>query len=199
MHKFMNKDFLLTTKTARRLYHEVASRQPIFDYHCHLNPREIAENRRFSNLAEIWLGGDHYKWRVMRANGISEDLITGSAEPYQKFLAWSKTIPYTVGNPLYHWTHLELQRYFNIYEPLNEKTAPSIWEKANQQLANDPDLSVYGIFAKFNVFAVGTTDDPADDLEWHKKIAKRGNTATKELRSFRTDKALNIQFPGFVE
>lgn len=195
----MDKDFLLTTKTARWLYHEVAAQEPIFDYHCHLNPKEIAENRRFSNLTEIWLGGDHYKWRAMRSNGIDERFITGDAPPYEKFLAWAKTIPETLGNPLYHWTHLELQRYFGIYEPLNERTAPAIWEKANGALASDPDLSVYGIFKKFRVYAVGTTDDPADDLAWHDEIRRSGKTSTRVLPSFRPDKALNIHLPGFAD
>lgn len=199
MKRFMDKDFLLTTKTARWLYHEVAAQEPIFDYHCHLNPKEIAENRRFSNLTEIWLGGDHYKWRAMRSNGIDERFITGDAPPYEKFLAWAKTIPETLGNPLYHWTHLELQRYFGIYEPLNERTAPAIWEKANGALASDPDLSVYGIFKKFRVYAVGTTDDPADDLAWHDEIRRSGKTSTRVLPSFRPDKALNIHLPGFAD
>ncbi|MEJ5187938.1 MAG: glucuronate isomerase [Breznakiellaceae bacterium] len=198
MKRFMDKDFLLTTKTARWLYHEVAVHEPIFDYHCHLNPKEIAENRRFSNLTEIWLGGDHYKWRAMRSNGIDERFITGDASPYEKFLAWARTIPETLGNPLYHWTHLELQRYFGIYEPLNERTAPAIWEKANGALASDPELSVYGIFKKFQVYAVGTTDDPADDLAWHDEIRRSGKTMTKVLPSFRPDKALNIHLPGFA-
>ncbi|MCX7949824.1 MAG: glucuronate isomerase, partial [Treponemataceae bacterium] len=199
MKRFMDKDFLLTTKTARWLYHEVAAQEPIFDYHCHLNPKEIAENRRFSNLTEIWLGGDHYKWRAMRSNGIDERFITGDAPPYEKFLAWAKTIPETLGNPLYHWTHLELQRYFGIYEPLNERTAPAIWEKANGALASDPDLSVYGIFKKFRVYAVGTTDDPADDLAWHDEIRRSGKTSTRVLPSFRPDRALNIHLPGFAD
>ncbi|MCX7656322.1 MAG: glucuronate isomerase [Treponemataceae bacterium] len=199
MKRFMNKDFLLTTKTARWLYHEVAAQEPIFDYHCHLNPKEIAENRRFSNLTEVWLGGDHYKWRAMRSNGIDERFITGDAAPYDKFLAWARTIPQSIGNPLYHWTHLELQRYFGIYEPLNEATAPAIWEKANGALASDPHLSVYGIFKKFRVYAVGTTDDPADDLAWHDEIRRAGKTTTKVLPSFRPDKALNIHLPGFAE
>lgn len=199
MKRFMDKDFLLTTRTGRWLYHEVAAQEPIFDYHCHLNPKEIAENRRFSNLTEVWLGGDHYKWRAMRSNGIDERFITGDASPYEKFLAWARTIPETLGNPLYHWTHLELQRYFGIYEPLNERTAPAIWEKANGALASDPELSVYGIFKKFQVYAVGTTDDPADDLAWHDEIRRSGKTMTKVLPSFRPDKALNIHLPGFAD
>nr|AGS51723.1 uronate isomerase [uncultured bacterium contig00037] len=206
MQTFLNKDFLLTNKTAQKLYHEAAAGEPVFDYHCHLRPKEIAENRRFTDLAQVWLGekngaayGDHYKWRVMRANGVDEALITGSADPYEKFLAWADTVPALVGNPLYHWTHLELQRYFGIYEPLNGDSAPAIWKAANEKIKNDPGFSVYGIFKKFNVYAVGTTDDPADNLEWHEKIAASNGTATKVLPSFRPDKALNIDKEGFAE
>ncbi|MDR3318685.1 MAG: glucuronate isomerase, partial [Clostridiales bacterium] len=202
MKQFMNKDFLLSNRTARRLFHEAAAGEPIFDYHCHLPPKEIADNRRFDNLAQVWLGegnyGDHYKWRVLRANGVDESLITGTgADPYDRFLAWADTMPRLLGNPLYHWTHLELQRYFDIHEPLNKESAPAIWKAANDTLKNDPDFSVYGIFKKFKVHAVGTTDDPADSLEWHKKAA--GGTETRVLPSFRPDKALNIDKEGFAD
>jgi len=197
MKEFLNKDFLLTTDAAQRLYHEAAAKEPLFDYHCHLDPEEIARDRRFSNLAEIWLGGDHYKWRTMRALGVDEERITGKAEPWDKFLAWAKTAPYLIGNPLYHWTHLELQRYFDIHEPLSPASAPAIWKAANERLKNDPAFSVFGIFKKFNVYAVGTTDDPADSLEHHKAVA--GKTPTKVLPSFRPDKAINIDKDGFVE
>src|SRR5512143_2771750 len=129
--KFIHEDFLLTTRTARRLYHQYAEPEAIFDFHCHLSPRDIAENRRFNNLFEIWLEGDHYKWRAMRANGIAERYCTGDAAPYDKFLAWARTVPYTLRNPLYHWTHLELRRYFGITNLLDENSAPSIWERAN--------------------------------------------------------------------
>ncbi|HCM28171.1 MAG: glucuronate isomerase [Treponema sp. GWB1_62_6] len=196
MKGFMDKDFLLTTDTARRLYHEVAAQQPIFDYHCHLSPREIAENKRFSDLAEVWLGGDHYKWRAMRSNGVDERLVTGDGKPYDKFFAWATTIPNAIGNPLYHWTHLELQRYFGISEPLDERSAPAIWEKANAKLPTD-ELSVYGIFKNFRVHAVGTTDDPADSLEWHARIKAEGRTTTKVLPSFRPDKAVHLDRDGF--
>ncbi len=199
MNAFMDQDFLLTTRTARRLYHEVAADQPIFDYHCHLPPRDIAENRRFADLAEVWLGGDHYKWRALRSNGVDERLITGDAAPYDKFLAWAATLPYAVGNPLYHWTHLELQRYFGIADALDEESAPAVWEKANAALAADPELSVFGIFKKFRVYAVGTTDDPADSLEWHRALRESGATATKVLPSFRPDKAINIDKDGFAD
>lgn len=197
MAKFMDKDFLLDTPTARRLYHEVAADQPIFDYHCHLQPREIAENKRFSTLAEVWLGGDHYKWRQMRSNGVEERLITGDGAAYDKFLAWAGTVPYLLGNPLYHWTHLELQRYFGIDEPLDLQSAPRIWEAANAALARE-DLSVCGIFRNFKVHAVGTTDDPADSLEWHRRIASEGRTETKVLPSFRPDKAIHLEREGFA-
>jgi len=204
MQNFMDKDFLLTNKTAQKLYHEAAAGEPIFDYHCHLVPKEIAENRRFADLSQVWLGegnyGDHYKWRMLRANGVDESLITGrGADPYERFLAWADTVPRLLGNPLYHWTHLELQRYFDIHEPLNRESAPAIWKAANEKLKSDPDFSVYGIFKKFKVFAVGTTDDPADDLEWHGKIAASKATETRVLPSFRPDKAVNIDKEGFVE
>jgi glucuronate isomerase len=198
MKKFMDDNFLLSTAAAQKLYHEAAAGEPVFDYHCHLIPQEIAENRRFPDLASMWLGGDHYKWRAMRANGASERLITGNAEPYDKFLAWADTVPRLIGNPLYHWTHLELQRYFDINEPLNPQSAPAIWKAANKRLAHDPALSVFGIFKKFNVFAVGTTDDPADNLEWHTKIRDGKATETKVLPSFRPDRIINIEKPDFA-
>ena len=201
MKNFMDEDFLLSTKTAGKLYHEAAAGEPIFDYHCHLPPREIAENRRFSDLASTWLGegraGDHYKWRALRANGVPERLITGDAEPWDRFLAWAETLPKLIGNPLYHWTHLELQRYFDIREPLNRESAPAIWKAANEKLKNDPELSVYGIFKRFKVHGVGTTDDPADTLEWHQKTAAGGGTETRVLPSFRPDRALNLDKPDF--
>jgi glucuronate isomerase len=202
MKAFMDGDFLLNSDMARRLYHEAAAAEPIFDYHCHLNPREIAEDRRFPNLAYLWLGenhyGDHYKWRMLRANGVNERLITGDAEPWDKFLAWARTMPALIGNPLYHWTHLELQRYFDIHEVLNGESARAIWEAANEKLRKDPELSTLGILKKFNVYAVGTTDDPADSLEWHQKIRRDGKTGAKVLPSFRPDRALNIENPGFA-
>ncbi|MDR2069861.1 MAG: glucuronate isomerase [Treponema sp.] len=198
---FMDQDFLLETQTAKTLYHAGAKDEPIYDYHCHLIPSQIAENKRFSNLTEVWLGGDHYKWRMMRALGIDESYITGGAPAYEKFLAWARTVENLIGNPLYHWTHLELQRYFNIYEPLTEKSAQRIWTEANALLQN-PELSVKGIFEKFKVYAVGTTDDPADSLEYHSAIAAGkapiGSIAARVIPSFRPDKALNINLPGFA-
>jgi glucuronate isomerase len=190
---FINDNFLLSSKTAQRLYHEHAVAPPILDYHCHLPPKDVAENRRFRNLFEIWLEGDHYKWRAMRANGVGEQYCTGDAAPYDKFLAWARTVPATLRNPLYHWTHLELKRYFGIDQLLDEKSAPAIWEQANAALATDA-LSAQGILGKFHVKAVCTTDDPTDDLRYHKMIAESGLT-TKVFPTFRPDKALNVHVP----
>ncbi len=166
--KFIHEDFLLSTRTARRLYHEFAEAEPIFDYHCHLSPRDIAENRQFNNLFEIWLEGDHYKWRAMRSNGVPERCCAGEAEPFEKFMAWAATVPYTLRNPLYHWTHLELKRYFGIEELLDERSAPRIWKQANERLAG-PQLTTQGILKKFKVTTLCTTDDPVDDLKHHLK------------------------------
>ncbi|GHV31886.1 uronate isomerase [Spirochaetia bacterium] len=197
--QFLDKDFLLETGTARELFHTAASTEPIYDYHCHLIPSQIAENKRFENLTELWLGGDHYKWRMMRALGIDESYITGNADPFEKFLAWARTVENLIGNPLYAWTHLELQRYFDIHEPLTEKSAPAIWKAANAKL---PDLSVKDIFKKFKVHTVGTTDDPIDSLEYHRAIAAGtapiGHIDTRVIPSFRLDLALNIDQPGFA-
>jgi glucuronate isomerase len=179
MSRFLDKNFLLSTKTARILYRGAAL-EPIFDYHCHLLPRDIAENRRFANLTEIWLAGDHYKWRALRANGVHETLISGNADPWDKFYAWAATVPRLIGNPLYHWSHLELQRYFDIDEPLEPANARIIWDTANEKLTRSPDLSVWGILKKFKVAMAGTTDDPADTLEYHRAIRElreAGNTA----------------------
>jgi glucuronate isomerase len=187
---FIHEDFLLSNKLARRLYHRFAATGPIFDYHCHITPRDIAENRQFKNLTEIWLAGDHYKWRAMRANGVAEKFITGNATPEQKFNAWAKTVPYTLRNPLYHWTHLELKRYFGITDLLSEKTAEKIWKKANQKLATS-GLTTQGILKKFKVKVVCTTDDPVDSLEHHRAFAKSGHP-TKMLPAFRPDQALVV-------
>jgi glucuronate isomerase len=190
---FIHEEFLLGTPAARRLYHDYAENEPILDYHSHLPPRDIAENRQFGNLFEIWLEGDHYKWRAMRANGIDERYCTGGADPYEKFMAWARTAPYTLRNPLYHWTQLELKRYFGIDELLDERTAAGVWERANEALAM-PELRVHGILAKFRVRALCTTDDPADDLSCHRAIAATG-LATKVYPTFRPDKALNVGAP----
>ena len=200
MKTFMDNNFLLETSTAEILYHEYAKKQPLWDYHCHLSPKDIAENRNFCNLTELWLEGDHYKWRQMRTFGFEEQFITGNAEPYDKFLAWAETVENLIGNPLYHWTHLELQRYFNITEPLTSASAERIWKKANEQIA-EPNFCVKNIFEKMNIFAIGTTDDPVDSLEYHKNIkdgsAKIGKIKTKVAPSFRPDNALNILADDF--
>jgi glucuronate isomerase len=185
---FITDDFLLHGDTARRLYRTFAAPQPILDYHCHLPPADLADDRRFANLFEIWLEGDHYKWRAMRANGVPERYCTGDAEPYEKFMAWARTVPYTLRNPLYHWTHLELQRYFGIDERLDESTAPTLWARANERLA-DPDLSARGILGRFRVNVVCTTDDPADTLEHHERLS-RSPLATAVYPCYRPDGAL---------
>lgn len=190
---FLDDDFLLTTRTARRIYEEHAKHPPILDYHNHLPPREIAENRQFRNLTEIWLEGDHYKWRALRANGVPERYVTGDAPARDKFMAWAKTVPDTLRNPLYHWTHLELRRYFGIDELLNEDTAPSIWDRTCEQLQS-PSLSAQGILKKFNVVGLCTTDDPTDDLAHHQAIARSG-LPTRVYPAFRPDKALAVNQP----
>lgn len=187
---YLDENFLLHSATARHLYHEVAAAQPIIDYHNHLCPREIAEDKRWENLSEIWLGGDHYKWRLMRANGIPERLVTGDAPPREKFLAWAETVPAALRNPIHHWTHLELQRYFGIHKLLSSETAGEIWEIANARL-NEPDFSARNILRKFNVRMVGTTDDPADSLVHHRAIAASG-FPVKVLPTFRPDKAMFV-------
>ncbi len=191
---FIHDDFLLNTKTARRLYHNHAEAEPILDYHCHLPPRDLAANRQFRNLFEIWLEGDHYKWRAMRANGVPERFCTGDATPLEKFKAWAATVPHTLRNPLYHWTHLELKRYFGIEELLDERSAEHIWNRAAEQLAT-PSLTAQGILRKFRVQALCTTDDPTDDLAHHQALAKSG-LATRVYPAFRPDKALAVHQPA---
>jgi glucuronate isomerase len=192
--KFIQKDFLLQTRTAARLYHEFAEGEPIFDYHCHLPSRDLAANRQFQDLFEIWLEGDHYKWRAMRANGVPERFCTGQAAPFDKFKAWAATVPHTLRNPLYHWTHLELKRYFGIDELLDEKSAARIWKQAAEKLAT-PGLRAQGILRKFKVAALCTTDDPTDTLEHHRALASSG-LATRVLPTFRPDKALAVHQPA---
>jgi glucuronate isomerase len=189
----ISDDFLLHSKTAIRLYHEYAAPQPILDYHSHLSPQDIAEDRHFGNLFEIWLAGDHYKWRAMRANGVAERYCTGDAPSSEKFMAWAKTVPHTLRNPLYHWTHLELARYFGIHEPLDERTAPQIWERANAILQNG-ELTTSGILKKFRVHVLCTTDDPSDELAYHRAIAAR-ERAFRIYPTFRPDKALQAHRP----
>ena len=192
---FIHENFLLSTPSARHLYHTYAERQPILDYHNHLPPQDLAGNRQFANLFEIWLEGDHYKWRAMRANGVAEKYCTGrDVSPRDKFLAWAKTVPHTLRNPLFHWTHLELVRHFGIEDYLEESTAESIWERANAQLATD-GLRVWGILKKFNVKALCTTDDPVDDLRFHAQLRASG-LETKVFPAFRPDKALRVDQPA---
>ena len=196
MKEFMGSDFLLDNEVAKKLF-EASKDMPIFDYHCHLVPSEIEQNKRFDSIVDVWLGGDHYKWRQMRTFGHNEQFITGNADPYDKFYAWAETMENLIGNPLYHWTHLELQRYFDIKLPLNTKNAKTIYNITNEKLKSDKDLDVYGIMKKFNVHSIGTTDDPIDSLESHKKIKLRGDLATNVLPSFRPDKALIIKNETF--
>ncbi|MBO8469991.1 MAG: glucuronate isomerase [Spirochaetes bacterium] len=199
MKEFMDKDFLLESGMAKKLFHDHAADMPIFDYHCHLIPEQIATDKRFTTITDAWLGGDHYKWRQMRTCGFDEKLVTGDADPFDKFMAWAETMENLIGNPLYHWTHLELQRYFGIYDVLNRKNAKKIYDEANEQFKNNPELSVFGIMKKFKVYAVGTTDDPADDLKYHKIIRDEGKCPAKVIPSYRPDKALNIEKPDFAE
>ncbi len=194
--EFMSKDFLLKTETAKKLYHDYAETMPIIDYHCHINPQEIAEDRKFDTITQVWLGGDHYKWRQMRSNGIDEKYITGDASDREKFKAWAATLEKAIGNPLYHWSHLELQRYFNIFEPLTSENADKIFDLCNEQLAKD-DMSVRNIIKKSNVTTICTTDDPVDDLKWHKMLANDTSFDVKVLPAWRPDKAMNIEKPEF--
>jgi glucuronate isomerase len=192
--KFCDKDFLLSNGVARELYHGTASKQPIIDYHCHLSPKDLAEDRRFENVQEPWLGGDHYKWRAMRANGVPEKLITGNeTSAREKFQAWAATVPKTLRNPLFHWTHLELQRYFGIEKLLEESTAQEIWDETSRLLAQ-PGYSVRGLVERMNVKVICTTDDPADTLEYHKAIKKSG-WKVKVFPAFRPDNALRVNQP----
>ncbi|CAE1150492.1 glucuronate isomerase [Serratia rhizosphaerae] len=199
MATFLGEDFLLDTEFARRLYHEYAAQQPIFDYHCHLPPEQIAENYRFKNLYDIWLKGDHYKWRAMRTNGVAERLCTGDAGDREKFDAWAATVPHTIGNPLYHWTHLELRRPFGITDTLlSPATADTVWQRTNELLTQDT-FSARGIMQQMNVKMVGTTDDPIDDLRHHRAIAQDAGFNIKVLPSWRPDKAFNIDAPTFTD
>ncbi|MNH94251.1 Uronate isomerase [compost metagenome] len=199
MKPFLDENFLLSNETATRLYHDYAKAMPIIDYHCHLSPQEIYENKSFKNLTEVWLYGDHYKWRALRSNGVEESLITGGPEvtDYDRFLAWAKTVPQTIGNPLYHWSHLELRRYFNIDLIINEKNAPAIWEQVNAQLATG-GFAARDLITKSNVKVICTTDDPADSLEYHIGIKELSDFDTKVLPSFRPDKGLEINRASFL-
>ena len=199
MKAFMDKDFLLTTDTAKKLYHDYAAQMPIYDYHCHLNPKEIVDNIQYRNISHLMLGGDHYKWRAMLSNGADESLMygdKGSASDWEKFYAYASMLKYAIGNPLYHWTHLELQRVFGIYDILSEKTAKDIWDKANAMLATD-EFRCRRLIEKFNVKMICTTDDPADTLEYHKALAADESFKVTVLPTFRPDKATAISKPGY--
>lgn len=198
MKPFMDEDFLLSNETAKTLYHNYAKQVPIIDYHCHINPQEIAEDRQFDNITQVWLGGDHYKWRQMRTNGIEEQYITGNASDYEKFEKWSATLQKAIGNPLYHWSHLELQRYFDFKKPLSPATAAEAWEVCNKKIA-DPSMSARNIIRKSNVETICTTDDPIDSLEWHKKIAEDPTFETKVLPAWRPDKAMYLEKPDYLD
>lgn len=198
MKQFMDKEFLLSTPAASRLFHEYADACPVLDYHCHINPREIAEDKQFLNITEVWLGGDHYKWRLMRSNGIDEHFITGDASPREKFQKWAETLEKAIGNPLYHWSHLELQRYFGYMGILNRNTAEEVWNLCNEKLQN-PSMSVRSIIKMSNVTLICTTDDPIDTLEWHKMIKEDDSFDVAVLPAWRPDKAMNIEKADFSE
>ena len=208
MKEFMNRDFILDTPTAQHLYHDYAAKMPLADYHCHLNPQEIYEDRRFNNLAEVWLGGqnpdgtfagDHYKWRVMRSNGVEEAYVTGMVDPFEKFMKFVEALEMAIGNPMYHWCHLELRQFFGVTEPLTTENAKRIWDHCNDLLQNDPDMSARGLIRKANVAFIGTTDDPIDSLEWHEEIANDPTIEVVVGPSYRPDKAVNIHKAGWHE
>ncbi len=198
MKEFMNRDFLLETETAKTLFHEYAAKTPILDYHCHINPKEIAEDRKFDNITQVWLGGDHYKWRFMRSCGVEEKYITGDASDYDKFCKWAECLGKAVGNPLFHWSHLELQRYFDYHGVLNKKTADEVWKLCNAKL-QEPSMSARNIILRSNVTLICTTDDPIDTLEWHAKIAEDPDFDVKVLPAWRPDKAMYIEKPDYLD
>ena len=198
MKTFMDKDFLLQTETAQKLYNDYAAATPILDYHCHINPQEIYEDRQFENITQVWLGGDHYKWRFMRSCGVDERFITGDASDKEKFLKWAEVLGKAIGNPLFHWSHLELQKYFGYHGVLNKNTAEEVWELCNKRLSQ-PDMTVRNIIKQSNVTLICTTDDPVDSLEWHKKIAEDASFDVKVLPAWRPDKAMNIEKPTYLE
>ena len=198
MKQFMDKDFLLSTEAAQMLYHQFAENMPILDYHCHINPKEICENRKFENITQVWLGGDHYKWRQMRSNGVDEKYITGDGSDREKFQAWAETLPKLIGNPLYHWSHLELRRYFGYEGYLNGDTAEEVWNLCNAKLQDD-SMTVRNIIKQSGVTLICTTDDPVDSLEWHKKIAEDPTFDVQVLPAWRPDKAMNVEKPTYAE
>lgn len=194
----MDEEFLLSTPTAQKLYHEYAEVMPIIDYHCHLNPQEIFEDRKYENITQVWLGGDHYKWRQMRSNGTEEKYITGDASDREKFQKWAETLEMAIGNPLYHWSHLELKRYFGYEGYLNGDTAEEVWNLCNAKLAEE-GMSARGLIKQSNVKLVCTTDDPADTLEWHKKIAADETFDVQVLPTWRPEKAMSPEKPDYLE
>ena len=198
MKAFMDKDFLLSTETAWALYHGTAAAAPIIDYHCHVSPQEIFEDKRFANLYEVWLTGDHYKWRIMRSNGVEERFITGDADPREKFQKFAEALPKAIGNPMYHWCHLELKNYFGYEGALNGDTAQQVWDLAGERL-QQPDMGARGIILKSNVAFIGTTDDPLDTLEWHQKPMADTTFPVTVAPTFRPDKALNMDKPGWAD
>ena len=198
MKQFMDENFLLSTETAQKLYHDYAATVPVLDYHCHINPQEIYEDRKFENITQVWLGGDHYKWRFMRSCGVDEYYITGGASDKEKFLKWAECLGKAIGNPLYHWSHLELQKYFGYKGALNKKTAEEVWDLCNAKLA-EPSMTVRNIIKQSNVTLICTTDDPVDSLEWHKKIAADDSFDVQVLPAWRPDKAMNLEKPTFLD
>lgn len=208
MKKFMDKDFLLETETAKHLFHDYAENLPLVDYHCHISPKEIYEDRKFDSLDQIWIGGknpdgsyfgDHYKWRVMRSNGVKEEEITGNAPGEVKIQRFAESLEMAIGNPMYHWTNLELKRFFNFDVPLTPENAKDAYKLCNEKLQNDPNMTVRGLIKQSKVAFIGTTDDPIDSLEWHKKIKDEGKVEAIVAPSFRPDKAININKEGFKE
>lgn len=197
MKEFMDKDFLLSNETAKKLFHEYAEQMPIVDYHCHINPAEIAQNRKFENITQVWLGGDHYKWRMMRSNGVDEKYITGDGSDREKFQAYAESLTKAIGNPLYHWTHLELKKYFGYNGVLNGDTAEEVWNLCNEKLKSDA-LSVRGIIDQSKVTLICTTDDPVDTLEYHKQIQSDSSCKVKVVPAWRPDKAMNIEKDTFA-
>lgn len=198
MKNFMDADFLLETDTAKALFHNFAEKTPVLDYHCHINPKEIAEDRKFENITQVWLGGDHYKWRFMRSCGVDEKYITGDASDKEKFFKWAECVGKAIGNPLFHWSHLELQRYFGYYGVLCVKTAEEVWNLCNAKLQED-SMSVRNLIRQSNVTLICTTDDPIDSLEWHQKIAADDSFEVKVLPAWRPDKAMNIEKPEYLD
>ena len=198
MAQFLDESFLLHTDAAKKLYFEHAAKMPIIDYHCHVSPKEIYEDKRFENITDLWLAGDHYKWRLMRANGVEEYYITGDADPYEKFLRFAELMPKAIGNPMYHWCHLELKNYFGYGGVLCADTAKEVWDLCKEKLKED-NMSVRGIIKQSNVAFIGTTDDPIDTLEYHKLLAADSSFDTVVAPSFRPDKALNIDKAGWLD